>query len=157
MAIALHPNKQFGTTNAEVSRKTILLAEKLGVKTVIDFSGCPGDSDTANYPSWSPTPWPPDYLDLLKWQWEKKAIPYWKKHAKFAEDHGVRVAIEMHPGFLVYNPETMLRLRAEAGKAVGCNFDPSHMFWQGIDPCAAVRALGEAVFHVTPKTPRSTK
>jgi len=148
---ALHPNKQIGATNAEVSRKTVLLAEKLGVKTVIDFSGCPGDSDTARYPSWSPTPWPPDYLDLLKWQWEKKALPYWRKHAKFAEDHGVRVAIEMHPGFLVYNPETMLRLRAEAGKAVGCNFDPSHMFWQGIDPCAAVRALGEAVFHVHAK------
>src|ERR1051326_8083896 len=143
----LHPNKQIGPGNAEVSRKTIQLAEKLGVKTVIDFSGCPGDSDTAKFPSWSPTPWPPDYLDLLKWQWEKKCIPYWKKHAKFAEDHGVRVAIEMHPGFLVYNPESMLRLRAEAGPAVGCNFDPSHMFWQGIDPCAAIRALGEAVFH----------
>ena len=144
---ALHPNKEFAQKSAETSRKTILLAEKLGVATVIDFSGCPGDSDNAKFPSWSPTPWPPDFLDLLKWQWEKKVIPYWKKHAKFAADHGVRVAIEMHPGFTVYNPETMLRLRSEAGPAVGCNFDPSHMFWQGIDPCVAVRALGEAVFH----------
>ncbi|HEV2493127.1 MAG TPA: sugar phosphate isomerase/epimerase [Terriglobia bacterium] len=144
---ALHPNKDFARTSEETSRKTILLAEKLGVKTVIDFSGCPGDSDNAKYPSWSPTPWPPDFLDLLKWQWEKKVIPYWKKRAKFAEDHGVRVAIEMHPGFSVYNPETMLRLRAEAGPAIGCNFDPSHMFWQGIDPCVAVRKLAEAVFH----------
>jgi len=143
----LHPNKKTGEANAEASRKTILMAEKLGVRTVIDFSGCPGDSDNAKYPSWSPTPWPPDFLDLLKWQWDKKVIPYWKKRAKFAEDHGVRVAIEMHPGFAVYNPETMLRLRAEAGPAIGCNFDPSHMFWQGIDPCTAVRALGEAVFH----------
>ncbi len=144
---ALHPNKEFARKSVETARKTIRLAEKLGVKTVIDFSGCPGDSDNAKYPSWSPTPWPPDYLDLLKWQWEEKLIPFWKEHAKFAEDHGVRVAIEMHPGFSVYNPETMLRLRSEAGKAIGCNFDPSHMFWQGIDPCAAIRALGEAVFH----------
>jgi len=143
----LHPNKAFAKKNQETSQKTILLAEKLGVKTVIDFSGCPGDSETSKYPNWSPTPWPPDYLEILKWQWEKKVIPYWTKHAKFAEDHGVQVAIEMHPGFSVYNPETMLRLRAAAGKAVGCNFDPSHMFWQGIDPCAAVRALGVAVFH----------
>jgi sugar phosphate isomerase/epimerase len=150
----LHPNKAFAEKSQQTTRKTIMLAKKLGVRTVIDFSGCPGDSDHARYPSWSPTPWPPDYLDLLKWQWEKKAIPYWKKCAKFAEDHGVRIAIEMHPGFLVYNPETMLRLRKEAGKTIGCNFDPSHMFWQGIDPTAAIRALGEAVFHVHAKDTR---
>jgi sugar phosphate isomerase/epimerase len=144
---ALHPNKKFAAANAETSRRTIQMAEKLGVKTVIDFSGCPGDSDSSKLPNWSPTPWPPDYLEILKWQWEKKVIPYWKKHAKFAEDHGVRIAIEMHPGFVVYNPETMLRLREAAGKAVGCNFDPSHMFWQGIDPCAAIRKLSGAIFH----------
>jgi sugar phosphate isomerase/epimerase len=144
---ALHPNKKIAEAHAETNRKSILLAEKLGVKTVIDFSGCPGDSDSSKLPNWSPTPWPPDYLEILKWQWEKKVIPYWKKRAKFAEDHGVRVAIEMHPGFVVYNPETMLRLREAAGNAVGCNFDPSHMFWQGIDPCAAIRRLGGAVFH----------
>jgi sugar phosphate isomerase/epimerase len=147
----LHPNKKTADTHSETSRRTILLAEKLGVKTVIDFSGCPGDSDNAKFPSWSPTPWPPDFPELLKWQWEKKVIPYWKKRAKFAEDHGVRVAIEMHPGFAVYNPETMLKLRDAAGPAIGCNFDPSHMFWQGIDPSAAVRRLGEAVFHVHAK------
>ena len=147
----LHPNKKTADTHGETSRRTILLAEKLGVKTVIDFSGCPGDSDNAKFPSWSPTPWPPDFPELLKWQWEKKVIPYWKKHAKFAESHGVRVAIEMHPGFTVYNPETMLKLRDAAGPAIGCNFDPSHMFWQGIDPCTAVRRLGEAVFHVHAK------
>jgi sugar phosphate isomerase/epimerase len=150
----LHPNKKIAELHAETNRKTILLAEKLGVDRVIDFSGCPGDSDNSKYPNWSPTPWPPDFLDVLKWQWEKKVIPYWKKRAKVAQDHGVRVCIEMHPGFSVYNPETMLRLRAEAGTAIGCNFDPSHMFWQGIDPTAAVRRLGEAVFHVHAKDTR---
>jgi len=150
----LHPNKALAKLHAETSRKTILLAEKLGVKTVIDFSGCPGDSENSKYPNWSPTAWPPDFLEIIKWQWEKKVIPYWVKHAKFAEEHGVRVGIEMHPGFVVYNPETMLRLREAAGPAVGCNFDPSHMFWQGIDPCTAVRKLGDAVFHVHAKDTR---
>ncbi len=143
----LHPNKRLAEAHAETSRRTILLAEKLGVGTVIDFSGCPGDSENSKFPNWSPTPWPPDYLEIQKWQWEKKVIPYWTKRAKFAQDHGVRVAIEMHPGFVVYNPETMLKLREAAGPAVGCNFDPSHMFWQGIDPCTAIRKLGESVFH----------
>ncbi|MGH9468711.1 MAG: sugar phosphate isomerase/epimerase family protein [Terriglobia bacterium] len=150
----LHPDKGVAESCQDISRKTILLAEKLGVTRVIDFSGCPGDSDDAKYPNWVTTPWPPDYPELLKWQWEKKVIPYWKKRAQFAESHGIRVAIEMHPGFVVYSPESMLRLRAEAGPAIGCNFDPSHMFWQGIDPCAAVRALGEAVFHVHAKDTR---
>jgi sugar phosphate isomerase/epimerase len=150
----LHPNNDVAKGYQETSRKTILLAEKLGVKCVIDFSGCPGDSDTGKYPNWVTAAWPPEYPELLKWQWEKKVIPFWKEHARFADDHGVRVAIEMHPGFVAYSPETMLRLRAESGPAIGCNFDPSHMFWQGIDPCVAVRALGEAVFHVHAKDTR---
>ncbi len=148
---ALHPNAAFAKANRDVFRKTVQLAEKLGVPVVIDFSGCPGDSDQAKFPNWVTCPWPPDYLDLLKWQWDKKVEPYWKDHGKFAADHGVKVAVEMHPGFVVYNPETMLRLRSIAGKSVGCNYDPSHMFWQGIDPIAAIRVLGDAIFHVHAK------
>lgn len=150
----LHPNKKVAEAFSETTRKTILLAEKLGITRVIDFSGCPGDSEHSRYPNWVTCPWPPDYLDILSWQWEKKVIPYWKKRAKFAEDHGVRICIEMHPGFVVYSPETMLKLRAATSRNIGCNFDPSHMFWQGIDPCAAVRALGEVVFHVHAKDTR---
>ncbi len=148
---ALHPDAAIGKAHAEVSKRTIRLAEKLGVPVVIDFSGCPGDSDKAKYPNWVTCPWPPDFLDLLDWQWEKKVIPYWTKHAKFAADHGVKIAVEMHPGFVAYSPETMLRLRAAAGKNVGVNYDPSHMFWQGIDPIAAIRVLGDSIFHVHAK------
>jgi sugar phosphate isomerase/epimerase len=147
----LHPNKARAKADQEVSRQTILLAEKLGVPVVIDFSGCPGDSDNAKQPNWVTCPWPPDYLEVLEWQWEKKVIPYWKKHAKFAADHGVKIAIEMHPGFVAYSPETMLKLRDAAGPNVGCNYDPSHMFWQGIDPIAAIRVLKGVIFHVHAK------
>ncbi|HZT73641.1 MAG TPA: sugar phosphate isomerase/epimerase [Terriglobales bacterium] len=149
----LHPDAALRKAFLETSRKTIRLAAKLGVKTVIDFSGCPGENDRSNRPNWVTCPWPPEYLDVLKWQWEKKVLPFWREHARFAADHGVRIAIEMHPGFVVYSPETLLRLRAEAGKAVGCNFDPSHLFWQNIDPVAAVRILGAegAIFHVHAK------
>lgn len=147
----LHPDPAVAKAYQETSRKTILLAEKLGVSTVIDFSGCPGDSDKAKYPNWVTCPWPPEYLEVLAWQWDKKVTPYWTKHGKFAEDHGVKIAVEMHPGFVAYSPETMLRLRAIGGKAVGCNYDPSHMFWQGIDPIAAIRVLGDCIFHVHAK------
>lgn len=147
----LHPNKAFAKQNQETTKKTILLAEKLGVPVVIDFSGCPGDSDNAKHPNWVTCPWPPHYLEILDWQWNKKVLPYWVKQGQFATDHGVKVAIEMHPGFVVYSPETMLRLREVAGPSIGCNYDPSHMFWQGIDPIAAIRILGDAIFHVHAK------
>jgi sugar phosphate isomerase/epimerase len=148
---ALHPDLTRAKRDAEVSRKTILLAEKLGIPTVVDFSGCPGDSPTAKQPNWVTCPWPPDYLEVLEWQWNEVVTPYWTAHGKFAADHGVRIAIEMHPGFVVYSPETMLRLRSIAGPSVGANLDPSHMFWQNIDPIAAVRVLGEAIFYVHAK------
>ena len=147
----LHPDAEVAKGYIETSRRTVLLAEKLGVGTVIDFSGCPGDHDGAKFPNWVTCPWPPEYSDVLAWQWEKKVIPYWKAHARFAADHGIRVAIEMHPGFVAYSPETMLRLRAESGVNIGVNYDPSHMFWQGIDPIKAIRILGDAIYHVHAK------
>ncbi len=147
----LHPDKAHAQHDREVSRKTILLAEKLGVPVMVDFSGCPGDSPNATAPNWVTCPWPPDYLKVLGWQWNEVVAPFWTEHAKFAADHGVKIAVEMHPGFVVYNPETMLRLRSIAGPNVGCNFDPSHLFWQNIDPIAAVRILQDAIFHVHAK------
>ena len=150
----LHPNKKIAETHAEINRKTILMAEKIGVDRVIDFSGCPGDSESSKFPNWVTCPWPPDYPEVLKWQWDKKVIPYWKKRTKFAEDHGVRICVEMHPGFVVYSPETLLKLREACGKNIGANFDPSHMFLQSIDPCAVVRKLGKAIFHVHAKDVR---
>ena len=148
---ALHPDAARAKKDREVSRKTILLAEKLGIPVVVDFSGCPGDSPHSTAPNWVTCPWPPDYLKVLDWQWNEVVTPYWREHGKFAADHGVKIAIEMHPGFVVYSPETMLRLRAIAGTSVGCNLDPSHMFWQNIDPIAAVRVLKDAIFYVHAK------
>lgn len=148
---ALHPDKDRARQAQETSRKTILLAEKLGVPVVVDFSGCPGDSPDAKQPNWVTCPWPPEYRQLLDWQWHDVVAPYWTEQAKFAADHGVKIAIEMHPGFVVYSPETMQWLRVIAGPNLGCNFDPSHLFWQQIDPIAAVRILGDAIFHVHAK------
>ena len=147
----LHPDAATARGYDDVFRKTVRLAGEMGVPVVVTFSGCPGDSDAARHPNWVTNPWPPEFLEVLEWQWEKKTIPYWKTTAKFAEDHGVRVALEAHPGFIVYNVDTMLRLRAECGAQVGINFDPSHFFWQGVDVPAAIRALGDAIFHVHAK------
>ncbi len=147
----LHPDPGTAQAADRTALRTLELAAKLGVKTVVEFSGCPGDSANAVAPNWVTCPWPLEYADVLAWQWEKVVGPYWKNHAKRAADLGIRIAIEMHPGFVVYSPETMLRLRSVAGDAVGANLDPSHLFWQAIDPIQAVRELNGCIFHVHAK------
>jgi len=147
----LHPNKTIAQQHHETHRQTVMLAKQIGVSVVINFSGCPGDSPTAKRPNWVTCPWPPDFSEIVKWQWEEKVIPYWKREAKFAIDHGVKLAFEMHPGFVVYNTETLLRLREECGEVIGANFDPSHLFWQGMDPLVSLRALKGCIWHVHAK------
>lgn len=147
----LHPNQDVANACIEVQTNTIKLAEMLGVSTIIDFSGCPGEGPGATKPNWVTCAWPPDYLDILNWQWNEIALPFWEKRAAFSADHGVKVGFEMHPGFLVYNTETLLKLRNACGNNLGANFDPSHLFWQGMDPIACVRALQDAIFHVHAK------
>ncbi len=145
---ALHPQKAIAESFHRDFENAVLLAEKLGVDTVVTFSGCPGDSENSQYPNWVTCAWPEDFQKILDYQWNDKLIPYWKKEAEFAAAHGVtKIAFEMHPGFCVYNPETLLRLRAAVGDRVGANFDPSHMVWQGIDPTEAIRLLGSAIYH----------
>jgi sugar phosphate isomerase/epimerase len=148
----LHPNPNIADRHRQDFRDTVRVAEKIGVRRVITFSGCPGDSQDSKYPNWVTCPWPPDFLRILEWQWNEKVIPYWQEEARFCREHGVdMISLEMHPGFVVYNPETLLRLREAAGPEIGANFDPSHLFWQSIDPLAAVRQLGPAIFHVHAK------
>lgn len=143
-----------------VTEKTFRLAEKLGVKKIVMMSGlpagCPGDKT----PVWVTTSWPPETQDILDYQWNEVAIPTWKRLIKFAEDCGIeQIALENHGMQLVYNPETLLRLRKEVGPMVGMNLDPSHLFWMGGDPIAAAEVLGRAgaLYHIDGKDSRPEK
>jgi sugar phosphate isomerase/epimerase len=150
----VHPDPSFRERDREVWRKTLQLAEQLEVPVVMAFSGCPGDHEGARYPNWVTCPWPEDYLRVLDWQWNEVVIPYWTEASELAARHGVeQIAFEMHPGFVVYNPETLLRLREAVGPRIGANLDPSHLFWQGIDVVETIRILGRenALFHVHAK------
>ena len=144
---AVHPDKAVAEKAHTEFENAVLLAEKLGVETVVTFSGCPGGCPEDKTPNWVTCPWPDDYTHILEYQWNEVLSPYWKKESEFCRAHNVRVAFEMHPGFCVYNPETMMRIRKACGDNIGANFDPSHLFWQGIDPVAAIRYLGDAIFY----------
>jgi len=149
----LHPRDALARETHETWRSALRLAEALEVGTVLAFSGCPGEGPEASYPNWVTCAWPDEYVELLDWQWSERVIPYWVREAEVAREHGVRVAVEPHAGFVVHNPDTALRLRDAAGPALGVNYDPSHMFWQGIDPVGAIEQLGRAgaIFHVHAK------
>jgi sugar phosphate isomerase/epimerase len=146
----VHPNAQHAQKDVETFRKTVLLAEILGIKVIVGFSGCPGGTPTDTQPNWITYRWPPEYNQMLEWQWKEKVIPYWKEAAAYARSHGIkRLAFEMHPNFVVYNPRTLLKLREAVGEEIGANCDLSHLFWQGCDPVEVIHFLGKqgAIFH----------
>ncbi|KGE16862.1 sugar phosphate isomerase/epimerase family protein [Paenibacillus wynnii] len=145
----LHPQKELARKDHEDFVNTVKLAQKLEVPVVNTFSGCPGDHEDAKYPNWPVAPWPNDYQEILTWQWENKVIPYWTEWGAFAAQHDVKIGLELHGGFSVHSPATLLRLREAAGEVIGANLDPSHMWWQGIDPVQAIHILGRkgAIHH----------
>ena len=144
------PDRVVAERDKQNFRRTVLLAEKLDVKVIVGFSGCPGGNPTDTNPNWITYRWPPEYAAALDWQWKERVIPYWKEAAKFAREHGVhKLALEMHPNFVVYNPLTLLKLRDAVGEEIGANNDLSHLFWQGCDPVEVIHLLGKqgAIFH----------
>ncbi len=147
----LSPDSAVAKKADEDFRKTVKLAALLGVPVVNVLSGLPAGAPGDKAPSWVTCPWPPHNLAIIDYQWNKVGIPYWRSAGAFAEQHGVKIAVEMHPGFLVYNVESLLRMREAVGPVLGCNLDPSHLFWNGVDVPTAIRKLGPAIFHMHAK------
>ena len=139
----IHPDLKHAARDAESFRKTVLLAERLGVKVIVGFSGCPGGSPSDLQPNWITYRWPPEYAQMQDWQWKEKVIPYWKEAAKFARDHGVRrLAFEMHPNFVVYNPRILSSLEKPSAKRWSkLRFEPSLL--EGCDPVEVIHFLGK--------------
>jgi len=148
----LHPDPTQAAEADRELRQAIRLAAQLDVDTVTCFSGLPAGSPEGTVPNWITAPWPTEHAEALAYQWER-AIDYWGEIAAHATEHGVDLAIEMHPNMLVYEPDGLMRLREATNDRVGANFDPSHLYWQGIDVTHAIRVLGraDAIHHVHAK------
>jgi sugar phosphate isomerase/epimerase len=126
----------------------------MGVDRVVMMSGCPGAKGDGSA-NWITTEWPPEVREILRWQWEDVLLPYWRDLVAYAKGLGVRkLCLELHGHQNVYNVRTLARLREAVGDTVGANLDPSHLMWMGADPLAAVRALGDAIYHVHAKDAR---
>ena len=144
-----------GEKDRGVAEKTFLLAEQLGLKTVVMMSGLPGGCAEDRTPTWVVTSWPPETQDILRYQWDV-TISQWKRLAQQAKSHGIeRIALEFHGWQLVSNVENLRRLRSEVGDIIGVNMDPSHLFWMGGNPLAMIEALSDCIYHVHIKDVRT--
>jgi sugar phosphate isomerase/epimerase len=151
----LNPDREVGPKHAEDLRRTIEVAALLGVKRVVTMSGLPAGQPGGTVANWVVNPGDSQYLDILDYQWRDVAVPFWKDIQARAAAADVKVCIEMHPHNLVFNPPTLQRLVEQVNAThVGAEMDPSHLFWQGIDPVAAVQYLGDLVFHAAAKDTR---
>jgi len=155
-ALAMHgeplsPDPEIARTYDREFRETCQLAEKLGVTRLTLVAGLPEARPGDKAPNWILFSFPPRNLEMYAWQWEQRLIPYWKEHSKIAGDHGLRLCFEMHPGDMVYNPESFLRLRDAMGPVAGCLLDPSHLMWQGMNVIEVIHLLGEKIYHVHAK------
>lgn len=155
-ALAIHgdplsPDRDIAVEYDRQFRQACELAAHLGVDRLTLLAGLPEGAPGDSTQAWVVARFPQHNGRTLRWQWEERVLPYWIEHARIAEEHGCRLCFEMHPSDVVYNPATLLRLRQEIGPVVGCNLDPSHLFWQGIDPVEVALFLRDAVYHVHAK------
>jgi sugar phosphate isomerase/epimerase len=151
----LHPDPEVGPEDADDLRNSIKVAGLLGIDRVVTMSGLPAAHAGGQWPAWHVNTWDSGYLDSQDYQWDQVAVPFWTEIDALARENGVKVAIEMHPQNLVFNPPTLKRLVDKIGATnVGAEMDPSHLFWQGIDPVKAIEWLGPLVYHAAAKDTR---
>ena len=150
----LHPNPVIGEKHAEDVRRSIRAAAALGQKRVVTMSGLPGGEPGTLHPNWIVNAWNSAALDVLDYQWEI-AVRFWSEIDQLAGDHGVKVALELHPQNLVFNARDIRKLVELTGATnIGVEMDASHLFWQQADPVAVVRELGPLILHAAAKDVR---
>jgi sugar phosphate isomerase/epimerase len=129
-------------------RGAIELATLMGVETVVTMSGCPGGrGDTGDTGVFAVSWITADDEPLWEWQFRERVVPYWSELSTWAEyaAPGVRICLELHPGLTIFGNESFRRLRAEVGENVGINLDPSHFWWQGVDPLTVIEQHGDSI------------
>jgi sugar phosphate isomerase/epimerase len=127
-------------------KKVISAADLLGVNLVTTFVGR-------------------DWTKSVEENWPR-FLRIWKPLVRFAEDRGVRIAIENCPMLftgdewpggknLAYSPAIWRRMFEEIpSKSFGLNYDPSHLIWQQMDEVEPLREFASRIFHVHAKDVR---
>jgi sugar phosphate isomerase/epimerase len=152
----LHPDPAIAHRHDRALRRTIELAADLGVERIVAMSGCPGAGPGRSAaPHFPANAWLPDYAGVAAWQFEARVRPYWEDINALASaaNPDLRICLELHPGAHVFNVESYLRLNSVA-PGIAVNLDPSHLFWQRMDPLQIINRLGSLIGYAHAKDVR---
>ena len=143
----LHPDPAKRADAQARLTAAVELAAALGVKRVVTMSGCPagpGGGGLGVFPCWATSC---DDENLFFTQLADIVGPFWRATSDWLEKSapGLMICLELHPGVTVFSPDGFAALAAHVGRNVGLNFDPSHFWWQGIDPLTVIEALGDRI------------
>ena len=126
---------------AEDMKNTARLAQKLGVDTVVGFTGSKIWKYVAMFP--------PVGQDVIDEGYQDFA-DRWHPILDVFEECGVRFAHEVHPSEIAYDYWTTQRTLEAIGhrESFGLNWDPSHFMWQEIDPVSFITDFADRIYHV---------
>ncbi|ALG28536.1 AP endonuclease [Glutamicibacter halophytocola] len=132
---------------AEEMKNTARLAKRLGVETVVGFTGSSIWQYVAMFP-----PVPAEVIDAGYQDFADR----WNPILDVFDECGVRFAHEVHPSEIAYDYWSTVKTLEAIGhrKAFGLNWDPSHMVWQGIDTVGFISDFAEKIYHVDCKDTR---
>ncbi len=122
-------------------KKTAKAARNLGVEIVTGFTGSPIWNYLYRFPAVDEAAIRDGYQFFAK---------QWNPILDVFGEYGVRFALEVHPAQIAYDIHTAERTLEAIGNRpeFGFNFDPSHLFWQMMDPVQFIRAFPERIYHV---------
>jgi sugar phosphate isomerase/epimerase len=132
---------------AEDMKRAARVARKMGVDTVVGFTGSKIWPYVAMFP-----PVPAAVIDAGYQDFADR----WNPILDVFDAEGVRFAHEVHPSEIAYDHWTSVRaLEAiEHRQAFGFNWDPSHMLWQGVDTVGFITDFADRIYHVDCKDTR---
>ncbi len=132
---------------AEEQKRAARVARKLGVDTVVGFTGSSIWQYVAMFP-----PVPESVIDAGYQDFADR----WNPILDVFDAEGVRFAHEVHPSEIAYDYYTTIQTLEAINHrpAFGLNWDPSHMMWQNLDPVAFILDFADRIYHVDCKDTR---
>jgi sugar phosphate isomerase/epimerase len=126
---------------AEEMKETARAAARFGVDTVTGFTGSSIWHKLYFFPPTSQEEVDEGFRDFAQ---------RWNPILDVFDEEGVRFAFEVHPTEIAYDIFSAERALAvvDHREAFGFNFDPSHLYWQFVDPAKFVDRFADRVYHV---------
>ncbi len=125
----------------EEMKYTVQAAKNMDCYVVTGFMGSPIWKYIYSFPPTTPEMVEEGFNSILE---------LWTPILDEFDNAGVKFGLEVHPSEIAYDLYTTQQLFKVFNhrKALGLNFDPSHLIWQGVDPKLFIREFADRIYHV---------